>query len=355
MQQWRQGDPGVVQRLEKRYELLRDLIIEFRKTLPDRDPEAAQLAPSVDVYLAALELETSGKTLEQMIRFVDDELMKPLSNLSKDHPVRAGLQRRYVTLAQALLPQIVERIQQGEDFDSLLEFLAASRHVIAEEACDLPSYEFGRPRLPEHHCITRSPLHRGGWFEAYLDTVLALVPPGTKEGVFPPAFARDVGAEWETIFDSVTVWAELSEETIPMSVYAVCREPTNSIKADWLFSELWVSPLVLPAAAIVHTDPVHFPVIKRHCRQLYEQICSGEFSQKELLALLAEFHWYLAHATFFRRGSASIAEWLLQALFAVKGIQVKWKRPPDLQALLTTRLKQFIELYPSLIERPQRT
>lgn len=349
MQQWRQGDPEVVARLERRYELLRGLIIEFRSSLSSRDPKAALLAPPAEVYLAALELETSGKTLEQMVHFVDDELMKPLSNLSKEHPVRVALQRRYVELSQALIPQVVERLHQGIDFDHLLDFMSKQRRRIAEEACDLPTYEFGRWRAVEQGCITRSPFHREGWFEAYLDQLLALVPKGAKEGVFSAAFVHDIGAEWETVFDSVTVWAEIGGRQIPLSVYVVGWQSTGNLKADWLFSETRVAPLAYPAAAIVHTDPSWFPILKKHCLALFDRICRGAESQETLVALLAEFHWYLAHATFFRRGSASISEYLVQALCILNGLQIRWTKQPDLQALLTPRLKDFIHLYSTLM------
>jgi hypothetical protein len=317
MVNWQRSDPTKVRRLKRRYRLLRNLITYFHPSLNN--------APPLEAYLRALEMEASFKSFEEMTDFVDGQLAIALSNLSEMHPFKLNLKHRYQKLVSDLLPEVIIRVSHRPPFEDIMTFLAHARTAIAEEACDLPTVKFGLPRIPGRPNTSRTPFVKEGKYGRYLQAILNFVPEEAQHELVLP----------ETI-SGITLQSPLG---ISLSTYLVCTEPPQDAGVNWLFGE--GSRRKYPAATIVHTDPANLPIVKEHCRMLYEQILN-----KHSLSLLAELHWYLSHGMFYLRGSAAISEWLVVGLL---GRSITWKHQPDLEALTCPDINKFVDRYPTFL------
>ncbi len=334
-----------VSRLEARYQLLCEIIVDQRASMSQRDPEAHALAPSAEVYLGALALETRNKTFDQMTQFVDEQLQVALSNYSSDHPIKVRLKKLYQQGVEALFPQIVDKVTSGVPFEVLMTFLASERMRLAEQACDVPTYKFGLPRGGPKPSLARTIYAVGGRFDAYREAMVALVPRDRRDFTVSPSFDAIVGSEGVSQLRGMDIVTTIHGKQIPISTLLVCDQPPNNPQLIWLFTERTDMPVTCPVAALIHADAAYLDVIRDYCAELYGTICHFSGSKEQLIELIATLQWHLAHAMFYFRGSAAIAEWLCRALFYRHGYEVMWEQQPDLQALSRVVAIGFVHNY----------
>lgn len=337
------GDPAALARLIVRYDLLKRMLSELRNKLAITDPELDRTAPSIDVFLAALEEETFTKTLDQMSEFVDRELKKAFRDIPPEHPVKLELKRLFKAAVANTVPIVSEKISQGSSFADLMEFLARERRRIAEEVCDLPSKNFGVSRETRRPRMERTIFTTKGRFKHYWERALALIPEGIADFVIPRAFDRFVGNALADRVEGFTLWADMCGEKFPLSSYLVCREAPNDVGLDWMFCDDYNA---WPAVAIVHTEEHNLGFVRAYCADLFEDIRKRELSLEDLLKAVANLQWYLAHGMFYTRGSAAIAEWLIAGLCRFKGYEITWEKQPDLEALMCLQPATFVSRYP---------
>ncbi len=340
--EWVSGDPATVERLRRRYNLLRELLVELRGKWAETNPELDRTAPPAEVYLEALEKETAIKDLQGMTSFVDKELKKALLDLQPDHPVKLALKQQYRDAVATLMPVVADRIAKGESLIPHMAFLAVERRRIAEEVCDLPSKYFGEPRENLRSRLERTVFTVKGRFRAYLDRVVPLVPVGSKEFILPNTFDRFVGWSLAPKIDGITLWANMKGHRIPLSTYLVLREAPDDVGLEWLF---WDEDNDWPAADIIHTDEKLIHFVRDFCSDLFNNIQEKKLQGDDLIDAAAELQWYLAHGMFYKRGSAAIAEWVITGLFLSKGIRIVWSKQPDLEALMCMNPELFISRY----------
>jgi hypothetical protein len=103
-------------------------------------------------------------------------------------------------------------------------------------------------------------------------------------------------------------------------------------------------------AAIGHANGENLKIASAVCSALYQEILNLKPADTETIQTkIAEFHWWLAQACFFKRASASCAEIKVAALSHHKKIPLTPYVKgvfPDRIALVTS-LEQFVQLYPS--------
>ena len=102
--------------------------------------------------------------------------------------------------------------------------------------------------------------------------------------------------------------------------------------------------------AIAHTNGENLKIASDVCSTLYQEILYLKPSATEIIQTkIAEFHWWLAQACFYKRASATCAEIKVAALSHHKKIPLTPYVKgvfPDRIALVTS-LEQFVQLYPS--------
>lgn len=108
----------------------------------------------------------------------------------------------------------------------------------------------------------------------------------------------------------------------------------------------------LGKSTLIHTSPENLPAVRQQCRYLYDEILRLDANKfaKETHDLLAELHWWLSQATFFKRGSAACSEIMIGTLTIRKfGKLNPYKESvfPDKLALVTS-CEKFVAMYPSL-------
>jgi hypothetical protein len=103
-------------------------------------------------------------------------------------------------------------------------------------------------------------------------------------------------------------------------------------------------------AAIAHTSGENLRIASAVCSVLYQEILNLKPSDTETIQTkIAELHWWMAQACFYKRGSASCAEITIAALSHHKQIPLTPYEKgvsPDRIALVTS-LEQFVQLYSS--------
>jgi hypothetical protein len=102
----------------------------------------------------------------------------------------------------------------------------------------------------------------------------------------------------------------------------------------------------------IHMDPRDVPPVLEYVDTLYQRARSSSTSREETIRLVAEMHWWMAHAMPYRRGSAAVTDASLRALLHSRGIEVGRWRPgisPDIRAFHRD-LQSFVAEYPSLFE-----
>ncbi|TXI42302.1 MAG: hypothetical protein E6Q59_00980 [Nitrosomonas sp.] len=335
------SDAGKIARLAARYQLLRRLIVELRSTM------AGGVAPPAEVYLEALDFETRYKSLDEMVLFVDGQLLEALSNLDSDHPVQRGIKEGYRRGVEAILPAIVSKISSGASFDEIMAFMAEERKVLAETVADMPSHQFGLPRIDPGPRIGRTLYTSGGRFGAYKEAILALVTHDERSFTLTESFKQSIGVEGVAELRGRNTWAFIDGREIPISTLLVCDELPSNPKMRWLFSDSDAKEIEYPVATLMHTDTEYIPAVWGRCVRLYDQVQSFNSDVEQLIELIASLQWYLAHAMLYCRGSAAMAEWLCWALFKVKKYDVTWMAQPDLEALMRPNIRDFITSYSS--------
>lgn len=324
-------------RLQRKYLMLREMLREGRAQMAKRDPFMDAVAPPADVYLSALDIETATKTLDEMHDFLNQELAKAMAGVGPEHPLKRELQADYVKELPAIIDKTCALIAEGRSFDGILEVLARERRYLAAEYAHHPIDKFGVPRIDTTR-LFRTSFTRIGRYKAYLDRVMAMVPDGARDFRPPATFDVNVGMQWLPALEGVTVW----EDGIPLTTILVCRQHQDDGMFEWLFGD---NTTPYPSAAMVHTDVDFVPILRDRCRALFERLRKGDHGSEELIAGIAELQWWLAHVMLYNRGSASIAEWLVAALFRSQGYRVTWSSQPDLEALLTLHSKDFAARY----------
>jgi len=111
-----------------------------------------------------------------------------------------------------------------------------------------------------------------------------------------------------------------------------------------------------------HTPHKTLQPLLEHISHLWRRaICfdCNEHNQQALLALIAEIHYWMSHASAYERGSAAISEWITKALFMLHGFSMPETKPMvllDLKAFVMT-LEDYVRAFPSFfkshpLERP---
>ena len=82
-----------------------------------------------------------------------------------------------------------------------------------------------------------------------------------------------------------------------------------------------------------------------------------ESDHEQIVAKIARLHWWFSQATPYNRGSAAIAEALVQALLRYKGLN--WEKIPylmiDIEVLCEPNLEEVIRLYPTFFREKRET
>lgn len=336
------ADAGKVARLQARYQLLRQLIIELRAAMVERDPIGASVAPSADVYLQALDSETQHKSLVEMCEFVDAQLLNALSNLNDSHPIQQRIKAEYRKRVETIIPQIVAQIQTGVTFDKLMAFMAQERLVLAEEIADMPSQQFGQLRGGAGPRMARTIYSKGGRYTSYRQAMLSLISEPQHGFFITPSFDHTIGREGVTELRGRTIWSVIDQKKVPMSTLLVCDAWPSNPRMVWLFRDYEAQPMEYPIATLIHTDTEYLPIVWDHCSSLFQAIRQSQSVEEERIATL---QWHMAHAMFYCRGSAAIAEWLCRSLFLAKGYRVTWSAQPDLEALCRPQVEDYVRDY----------
>lgn len=101
-----------------------------------------------------------------------------------------------------------------------------------------------------------------------------------------------------------------------------------------------------------HLKTRDVPPLMDRARRLYNMTLDKTLTRSQVIALVAELHWYLAQAMPYDRGSAAITDALTKAIFLSHDISVgQWKLhiTPDIVAFMVTPEK-FVSIYPELFE-----
>lgn len=204
------------------------------------------------------------------------------------------------------------KMESGEinSAQELLDDLATARQKIAASQGDNNAAAFGNRRSTTDGPDVRYGTTTGKRYSGYQDRIEEI----TTDGEF--VMKGQIGGE--------------DVELTSVSNYAGGRGPLDK----W-----W------------HTPGENVPKILEHVDGLYKRAMNPALSEKETLELVAEMHWWLAHAMPYERGSAAITDGFTKAVLETRGIQVfRWRQGvlPDLEAFVTpleTFKKQYAELF----------
>jgi len=320
--------------------MLKQLLEEGRNLLATRDPILHMVAPPVSTYWKALDAEISDMELDEVKVFVSTEIAKALAGFGPEHPIKQELQAGYRKEIPSIIDRTVQRLDQS--FEDLLDYLAQERHRLALQYCHHPVDRFGAPRTDETR-LFRTAFTRIGRYRKYYERVMAMVPNSSKDFRPPATFDINIGLEWIPKLDGVTIWKEIKGQRIPLTTILVCAEFQSDEMLQWMFGD---RDTPYPSAAMIHTDVQYIPLLKDVCRELFEKARENPTEIETIAAL----QWYLAHAMLQHRGSASIAEWLVEALFASGGLKATYTSQPDLEALLTHTPAEFASNYRNIYQ-----
>lgn len=108
----------------------------------------------------------------------------------------------------------------------------------------------------------------------------------------------------------------------------------------------------------IHTIPDNIEEAVNHANVLFDKIMeipkpTNKAEATTLINKIGELHWWLAHACPFCRGSASISEMLVRALFVrfvFRMSRLKVNTAPDCIALITPDVEEFVRKYKYLFD-----
>jgi|GEM_PF-6915470 len=103
-------------------------------------------------------------------------------------------------------------------------------------------------------------------------------------------------------------------------------------------------------APSIYSDSRKQVIFSHINRWLVHNIVENHLPEEDFVRNLARIHWWLAQLCLFHRGSASIAEILIQGIAAFRGYSSQWKSGtlPNLEAI-PRNLEAFRELYLDLL------
>ncbi|MFN8614287.1 MAG: hypothetical protein U0003_00005, partial [Vampirovibrionales bacterium] len=103
-----------------------------------------------------------------------------------------------------------------------------------------------------------------------------------------------------------------------------------------------------------HTSPKYFPQIKQRLNQLlgeYHKLSGSNV--EDVVNHVAEMHYLMANATFYKRGSAGISDMVAKSLLEAKGIQLSPYKSgimPDCEAFVRD-LDDYKKAYANFFEK----
>ena len=100
-----------------------------------------------------------------------------------------------------------------------------------------------------------------------------------------------------------------------------------------------------------HPPSPGFPAMLAHAEEVFGRALACP--RDEVLSVVAELHWWLAHVSRYRRGSAAIADMSCKLVLEARGIAVPaWRAgiAPDLEAYVTP-LGEYRAAYPTLFHQ----
>lgn len=88
-----------------------------------------------------------------------------------------------------------------------------------------------------------------------------------------------------------------------------------------------------------HTNEDYFKYTRPHIKSLYKKVMSPSLkNEHKIRELVGRMHWWLAHETYYKKGSSAIADYVTKAILAYKGLENKAWKPgfaPDIEAFIT--------------------
>lgn len=108
--------------------------------------------------------------------------------------------------------------------------------------------------------------------------------------------------------------------------------------------DAWEAPMIL------HMDYFQIEEMLEEMQDLFLMSIQWDFSQKPLLSLhkhIAKFRYLFSHTMPFSRGSASIQEWLVSAIYQLYGYKLSYSEAKgvDLEAFTTFSFEKFLQIY----------
>lgn len=235
-------------------------------------------------------------------------------------------QDEYIQKCWEICVSLLDYFSSRPSFEQVLIFVGEKRNAIAKAFKALEKDKFGvlRGRRPEDKLST----DLTGEYEGMLEDLKHIAE-------------NDPTMKWEEFCDfdesRVRIGYRLGKtfknELIPLTKYIFF--PDGSRKST-----------------IAHTYPENLGAAKEHCMYLYDEIFRLYVKDHpdHIRNLIAELHWWLAQAVFYKRGSASCSEIIVGSSILYEfGTLSPYKEGIYVDRVaLVTSCEDFIALYPSL-------
>ena len=247
------------------------------------------------------------------------------------------------------MQEAYKKILSDEPFDELLNFIAEQRKMMAKKVYNMPATHFGKKRTRVSRCETTA---LRGKYSSYFERVKKKIGD-KREFKGYQTFERLIRGH-ENQFYGITVKGTIGSEEIPLTRLVMVNNMPRKCEIEQVFKIGVDDDYDKSYGVFVHTEVQNIKKDLKHVTTLFEKVRKSELSKKNLLKEMAKIHWWMSHLMPYKRGSAAITEMLIKAMFLTKSYRIAWKpkTAPDLEALCTTKMDDFIKNYPNLIEFP---